>query len=232
MEAVEVKDSYDCRDTTCDDYSSINDKEEFCNEFASTSSSPESTKESCITSYGYIGCGLETTVNVDDAGSCTYNASSFASDIFSAKGRKQSLKSVYFQGIYLKEICDYEENIEMRSSGSRYAFVNTLTVNNGRNCKYSIYDKEILQNQMATIFRPDDQPSMDCSENKYCEALSNFYDKDHKPNLNPSEVKYSSRYSVNGVRENGTRIFETYNFNDNGEKFQMESELSEPKDHL
>lgn len=230
MESIEINEPEDCVDTTCNSYTNFNDKEEFCNEFADTKENPASIKKDCIsTNFESYGCNLPITISEDSNPSCNYKASSYGSDVFSAKGRKTRVKTVPYEGIFLKETCDYEENLEMRSMGSRYAFVNTLNVSNGRNCKYEIYnEKGILQNLMATIFRPKNE-SIKCENNKYCMSIKKFKENNLNELLKGNKTGYKSKYSVTGIKGNGSRIFKTYDFK-TGDTLKAQSKMSKPKD--
>lgn len=229
MEAKEVEDPSECTNTYCSTYGDINDKEEFCNEFADTKPNSVKAKRECIIGSGELECSLPISVNDDNNPSCNYKSSSYGGDVFSAKGRKTRVKAIPYESIYLKETCDYEENLEMRSMGSRYAFVNTLNISNGRNCKYKIYnEKGILQNLMATVFRPGNT-SMSCENNKYCKALQKFKDNKLGELLKGNETGYTSKYAVTGIKGNGSNIFKTYDFK-TGDTLKAQSQMSKPKE--
>lgn len=251
MVAIKIDDPTDCQNTTCDDYrGDFKSQEQFCNEYADTTYNKNEVKKQCISqSYAagdrdmrFCNLPIRHTEKIDE--SCRYNSHSNASDVFSAKGRKKNSRVFGFtipgstgsssrdEGtvIYLEELCEYEENLEMRSSGARYAFLNTLTINNGRNCKYKIYNgKNILRNQMATVFRPNNG-SLSCSQNKYCQGLEYIKKQKLETLLKGNKTNYSSDYTLKGKLENGKTLNYSAPFKYNNEALKAQSDMSKAKD--
>lgn len=248
MRAVYVDDATDCQNSTCNDYWRFEDKEEFCNEYADTETGDKNkAKENCISQRGgkeNLFCGFPISYEETRDESCNYKSPSNGDHVFSATGRKKNsrvfaypIRGISNDGkvtnIYLKENCEYEEDLEMRSSGSRYAFINTLTISNGRSCKYKIYnERNILRNLMATVFRPYGR-TLSCDQNKYCKAIKYVKEQKLENLLKGNKTDYSSTYTISGKKEgeNNNTLSVSKPFRYKGEALKAQSKMLKAKDN-
>lgn len=248
MYSVRIDDPTDCQNSTCNDYWRFEDKEEFCNEYADTEKGDKNkAKEDCISKYGgkeNLFCGLPIRHEERRDESCTYKSPSNGDHVFSATGRKKNsrvfaypIREISENGkpttIYLQENCEYEEDLEMRSSGSRYAFINTLTISNGRSCKYKIYnERNILRNLMATVFRPYGR-TLSCNQNKYCKAINYIKKNELKNLLKGNKTDYSSTYTISGKKEGerNNTLSVSKPFRYKGEALKAQSKMQKAKDN-
>lgn len=245
MVAIKIDDPTDCQNTTCDDYQgNFASQEQFCNEYADTTYNKDEVKKQCISQRYAVGdrdmrfCNLPIKHTEEHREGCQFKSSSYGSNVFSAKGNKKYSRVFPYKipslgkdtAIYLQEKCKYEENVEMKSSGSRFTFINTLAVNNGRNCKYSIYEgKNILRNLMATVFRKSD--TMTCEENKYCKAIKYVKNQELNDLLKGNKTSYHAPYIITGKKYGSDKTFsENYNFKTNGETLAVQSKMQKAKD--
>lgn len=245
MVAVKIDDPTDCQNTTCDDYrGDFASQEQFCNEYADTAYNKDEVKKQCISQRYSDGdsdmrfCNLPIKHTEEHKESCQFKSSSYGSNVFSAKGNKNYSRVFAYPipsigkdtAIYLKEECKYEENLEMKSMGSRFTFLNTLNINNGRNCKYKIYDdKNILRNLMATVFRKSD--TVACEDNKYCKAIKYIKENELKNLLRGNKTKYDAPYVITALKQDDTTAFYgSYKFKDNNEHMKIQSKMSKAKE--
>ena len=242
MRAVYVDDATDCQNSTCNDYWRFEEKEEFCNEYADTETDKNKAKENCISKSGgkeNLFCGLPISYEETRDESCIYNSPSNGDHVFSATGRKKNSRVFAYQvpgakkptKIYLQENCEYEEDLEMRSSGSSYAFINTLTISNGRSCKYKIYnERNILRNLMATVFRPYGR-TLSCDENKYCNAIKKVKEDKLENLLKGNKTDYKTNYTISGKKEGDNNVLSVSQpFQFKGEALKVQSKMLKAKD--
>lgn len=251
MVAIKIDDPTDCQNTTCDDYrGNFEAQEQFCNEYADTAYNKDEVKKQCISQRYAVGdrdmrfCGLPISHTETRDESCTYKSPSNGDHVFSATGRKKNSRVFAYPiigisndgkvtNIYLQENCEYEEDLEMRSSGSRYAFINTLTISNGRSCKYKIYnERNILRNLMATVFRPNGR-NLSCDQNKYCKAIKYVKEQKLENLLKGNNTNYSSTYTISGQKEgkNNNTLSVSKPFRFKGEALKAQSKMLKAKDN-